>query len=71
MPVESPVTLVEVERACFENCSLHKYMLRTYTNITLSFDLEQPTMHTRAQTASSDSEGNEKRRIEDSAQSTG
>ena len=50
------MTLVEVERACFENCSLHKLMLRTYTNITVSFDLEQPTMHTRAQTASPDSE---------------
>ena len=42
------MTLVEVERACFENCSLHNLMLRTYTNITVSFDLEQPTMHTRA-----------------------
>ena len=69
--MESPVTLVEVERACFENCSLHKSMLHTYLQINADFDLEQPTMHTRAQKASSDSEGNEKRRIEDSAQSTG
>eukprot|EP01052_Picozoa_sp_SAG31_P079227 SAG31_NODE_38847_length_292_cov_33.274611_1_plen_46_part_10 len=46
MPVESPVTLVEVELACFENCSLHNLMLHTYTNITVSFDLEQHTMHT-------------------------
>ena len=63
--------MVEVERAKIGNCSLHKLMLHTYLQIKADFDLEQHTMHTRAQEASSDSEGKEKRRIEDSAQSTG
>ena len=64
MILQSLATLVGVERAPTLDFSILRLMLHTYTHAKTFFDLEQPTMHTRAQEASSGSEESEKRRVE-------